>query len=1267
MDAELLEELAERYAAARRRDRPQIVENFIGELMELDRAADEESVAFARMALVQLGGAPDFVLQGTLQQQVTCKLAIRLGLRLPRTMSRSMKDLVVMPLIDALIKLLRLGAPTTRDTAVEGLGALLKLVDHAEVLFPSSEPLPVMRDANEDDAAYASRRTISNQYFARLERRRLMVLTIAGHPKSHAEFLEKLEEPIAGKVSRLLLGPNAWNDVEHALNVHSDLLRILPAMARQGRRLPDDATSLLCAAAGLVAFGTDAPPASLVALTRFQESVFRTIDAALRRTSHWKWQDFDESVAAAVRAIPQSIGGPPSVCNGQIRATVAMLRTAIRLVIASGGKKSDTKAAIEPLFHNLGRHMRWSNLGIVEGCYRGLAELTADARLNDLISPALEALFAQFKHSYKTDDLVEIHRHLIANACFRRMLILVAERGRPDDVQDALKVEQQLRLLLREPTGENVLRVCQRNEGVIGWPTAVLPSDASHTIIAGIAFESDLLRRSASIFQRWPEQPTVDRVLLNRILAAQLHAISRDAPEMQAHPALHRIFSGIETISMNDREAMNAVWSLLSSLPPAAADSADAEVQRFVEYRGWGGGELPGYVLAMISPDASGRIAGAIAREIDLNLRRERHDQDNADFAKLLHQVMLRGPHESIFDQLLPRIEDLDDRDTVRLFRRHVASVLHAAKTKDVFDIRLIRKHVRSLLPDLKKQTSPTLTKLHETLDLFMKLTANKTSAWKYMTEKVIPLFTALDELAAGEEQRTPLADVFKPRLVELQEEVAHYVATPIGNFDGRKDALRKAGNLSKDIERSLVTHRGLQPPERSLLITLMQKFSNLFEQTIRYYCDGARRYRETNDGDHFWIYFCDGRSRKARIAAATELEKKLERKLIAEQARRTEIQRGGARNPQAFAQAASERFKEHHDRIKELIGSEPPPFPSQRAKEYYVLWMASDLDVLSLKRVLHDRWPPWVRFTYKIVTSFWWTSSVILLSCGIAALDDFLQFHAWEGLGFFVITVGIIGAAILSFTRIIHLLAKWRRRKKHYRDYREKPGYWFTCLLPRLARLTAVPMALIVEFDHSYEFPLVASTGSLLLLMIISFVTTKFFVTREMVDRKEQPGVVTITREQKRRVRQIVGLALAHSFGIAVLLSAIFAPSHQQARYAAVDHRPAPVHHTAVAVSPFWKVPVAILDRLDSRSAKHPRQRFLGVIPREVTFDIGRIAQLAGHPLPDRIAELVGFRFYPTVILTWTALGLFFGVFLEGFIKGERLRGIATRETDSA
>ena len=1208
-----LDNLAERWANTRRRYQPSVLAAFAAQLVEMAHSGDPE--------LAQIGHAfPDFVLKGTRQQQVACRLAMHV----PRGVPQALRDLVVPEWIDALIKILRLGAPTTRDAAVEGLGALLMLVDDPVALYPSDNALPVMREPGETAQDYARRAKISDQYFARLERRRLMALTIAGETTSSAQFHQELEEPISDKLARLLsVARVRWDEVEHALNVHSDLLRILPAMARQQQPLPPNAAELFCAAAGVLTLRDDAPPESLVALARFQESVFRTIDAAMRRPHCWNWKDFDDVVAEAVHAVPQSVAGPPSVCNAHIRATAALLRTAVKLVIHSGDS-SRTKKALQAVFHNIDTHVRWSNLGIVEGCYRALPELVADARHDDLTAGALETLVRHLRRSpLPSDDLLEIHRYLIAHTCFRRMLILVSGREHREVTSTDTKTGRQLRMLLRQPAADNVRRVLQQDVDVKSGPAHFLLTDVAHPVIAGIAFDSELLKRSASMFLHWEAYGTFDKVLLIRILAAQLHTMSRDMPELRRHPVLQGLFCGIPTLSMTDNEAMVVVWDLLSALPPGAAESANAEVQRFVEYRSWDRGELPGYVLAMISPMASGRIEGAIAREIDLNLQRERRPNGGqpVDFARSLHQVMLRGPHESIFDYLLPRIRDDNDREIVRLFRRHVAHVLHTAKVGERFDLRHIRGHVRELLPDLKKRTSPTLQKLQEALELFIKVTAYKPSAWKYSTEKVVALFQTLDELAAGEHGRTPLYPVFRPRLEELQDDVARYVGMPIGHFASRKEMLAKASAIAADIEKSLDRDLGLQPPERILLLALMQYFRDLFDRTAVYYCDDARRYREANDPKRFWIHLCAARSRATRSVAQT-LE----------------------------SQAQKER-------VVEVMKGAPPPFHNQRAKfeEYFVDWRTSELDVESLKKVLRKRWPPWFQSVYGIMTNFALTSLLIVVPCLVAIVADRKGFHAWEGSGFFVVTVAIIGAALLSFTQFIHVVARWLTKQK-----REKPGYWFQCLLPRLAGLIAATMALTVEFDHSYEFPLNASSWALFMLMVLSFFTTRFVVTRDIVDRTERPGVVRITTGEKKRVWQIVGLALGHSFGIAVLLSAIFAPSHQGAKKEPAD-APKP---TVQAASALRQAPVTyLLEEVDAVSPKHPRRRFLGLLPREVTFDLGKILASNGHRLPPKIAEIVGFRFYPTIILTWTALGLFYGVVLEGFMKGKRLRGQPTNE----
>jgi hypothetical protein len=161
------------------------------------------------------------------------------------------------------------------------------------------------------------------------------------------------------------------------------------------------------------------------------------------------------------------------------------------------------------------------------------------------------------------------------------------------------------------------------------------------------------------------------------------------------------------------------------------------------------------------------------------------------------------------------------------------------------------------------------------------------------------------------------------------------------------------------------------------------------------------------------------------------------------------------------------------------------------------------------------------------------------------------------------------------------------------------------------------------------------ASSFALMLLMVTSFITTRFFIKRELVDRQEQPGVQRITYAERRRIRQIVAVALAHSFGIAVLLSAIFVCNLE--------------------------------DRRDlGGTLPHSHTPFLRLIPREAVFDLGAIAEKNHRPFIPFIAVRSRFQYYPTIILTWTALGLFFGVFLEGFMKGARLRGARPDQADA-
>lgn len=1223
---ETLTDLPLRYAAARKGERRELLIAAVEQIVSMGRESDGGH----RPTLHSLGSMfPELVLQGTLQQQFACKLATRLALT-PDDVPHLVMELVVEPLIEALISVLMVGAPTTRDAAVEGLGGLLKLHKSPAARFPLPARLAVVQENKEEPEVFAERAKISKEYFDRLERRHLMVLAIAGDADAYARFRQRLAEPITKKVTRLCSGETvAWEEVEDALYEVPDLLRILPALARQQSNLPLASAALLVDAARLLFIDDEAPDFVVLAHLRYQESLLRTIDTALRRIE-WDLPELDEAIAGAVDAIPRTIAGPPTVCNAQIRATVATLRTAMTFVRLKPHDASSTKAALKPLFTSLRTPAPWSNLGILEGCYRGLPELLPDSRHDDLIDPALQALHEQLTSPRDLRGLDEVHHHVVANSCFRRIVTSVLETG------DEARRDYAARELLRDPSPANLQRICRLPADADVQPDDT-PVAVAPCLVGGIAFEAGLLAHSTALFEHWSTEATLRKVLLTRVLAAELHALSRDIPQLIRHDPLRRIFSETPAVSLNDEEAMKIVWKLLSSLPAEVAETANAEIQRFVEYRGRSHDEkpddLPGYVLAMISAKASSRIASAIAREIDLHVRYEKLHK-RRDFAKLLYQVTLRGPDEAIFDHLLPRIRDDKQRATVLLFRRHVARIRRSRDDHDSeIDLPEILAHVRLLRDDVRAQAtahqSATLWELSETLGFFVDLTQE--SVWDSIAaEKVIAFTDGLDELARVETRREPLG-VYNRALTELKDDVSRYLELPISDFDKRKEMLTNASDTAADLEKKVRTHSGLHPPERTLIIALLQHLQGLFDDTRSWSCDEARELKEENDKGRFWLFFCDPGTKDARIATLSTL-----------------VLTGFI-----FNLDSEPRVR----RVTDQINTAPPPFEKERAKfeEYFVEWMTAELDVESLKAVLRGRWPFYFRWLYAVTTSFVLTSLTILAPFAIAAWFDRHEMHEWEGLGFFVLTLGMIVTAGLAFTQWVHWVASFLRRKS------ELPGYWFPCLLPRLARLTAVPMALIVEFDHSYNFPLHASTPAILMLACVSFFTTRFFVTREMVDRAEQPGVVTITPEERRHVRQIVAVALAHSFGIAVILSAIFASSHRPG--IEVTEVDASVHTIAGTPSWTWQQLESAVASFEETAEPHKDPKFLGLIPRKVKLDLGEIAEQWNYPLPPTVAEYLSFRFYPTIIVTWTALGLFFGVFLEGFLKGERLRGRPGRE----
>src|ERR1041384_7750243 len=125
--------LPEKYRGARSRDRKRLVKAIVDRLFECGIAAHHEQ-APERELLAGVGATFEtLVLTGTLDQQFVCKIAVEIGRK--QAIPDVFRTSICEPLISALITVLRVGAPTTRDSAVEGLGAVLKSFPDAETRF----------------------------------------------------------------------------------------------------------------------------------------------------------------------------------------------------------------------------------------------------------------------------------------------------------------------------------------------------------------------------------------------------------------------------------------------------------------------------------------------------------------------------------------------------------------------------------------------------------------------------------------------------------------------------------------------------------------------------------------------------------------------------------------------------------------------------------------------------------------------------------------------------------------------------------------------------------------------------------------------------------------------------------------------------------------------------------------------------------------------------------------------------------------------------
>lgn len=1231
-----LETLAQWYIASGRVARREVVRTAVAAIVQLAQRAQAKNAAPERRSLDRIAAAFEtLVLAGTLQQQLCCKIAIELTEpRGEATLPPPVNEHLVDPLVEALIIVVRVGAPTTRDSAVEGLGALLRLFERSESRLG---PLTVIEDGCGDQE-------FNKDYRERLKRRRKLILAVAGQSTARKRFTNLMKTSLPETLEKIrartdVTAEQRTEELQRVFYERGDFLRTLPAMDRQQRKggLPWSATEFLQEGARVLSIGEEKDGRVLIAFARFQESVFRTIDVVLRRRGDWR--PYDGVVAAAVNAIPRTLTAAAPVCNARIRATISILRTAMRLVEKTN-EASDTRDALALVFAQLSSGL-WSNLGIIEGCYRRLPNLVRSRKHSDLVRAALIAMLRDLR---ETDEgLIATHRRLAAASCFRQILMQLAESGR----------REQVAALLASP--EEIL-----DPGSTGTQDGI-----SAAIIASVAFEKALLARTGAMFRDWDALNVAQQVVLTRILVIQLHTAARQSRELVRHPQLECVFTSMPTLELSDEERTSIVFDTLAGLPADAAAAADVDLHRFVEHCGRmlratstpGAEGLPGYVLAMVSPHASGRTADAIARELDLTLRQERrHDAHGGhapfDFARMLYQVMLRGPHQSIFHHFIPRLKDGNDRRLVDFFARYVAVVRTACASvkDDRYDIELLLPAMKKATDELDATPSPILKKLAFTLDFYQKLAADDESIWDVLAGNkknggLEKLFLLQDELAGDAQvvaapaiRREPLTPLYREHLVTIQTQVSQYLKLNVGEFDARTEAMKSARAAAAHINDALATQRGLQPPERVLLMALVQRIRDLFERTILWYCDEPRRLREADeqaDKTKFWWLFASDPKAWPQLVASVESHLAQLNAAELDQEKQEEIHQYLVNEYPKGLEIWT---------LRGSAGKEPPQKPNQHIEfeAYYVEWMSSDLDIDSLKSTVgKEQWSGPFKAFYAIITDLRLASGLLLFPCAVAIAFHLAGWHFLEGTGFMLIGAALIGAAAWSFSVILFRIMSALRRPVAFflKPAPDRRSYSFQSLLPRMAKLVAVPMALTVEFDHSYRFPLHGTNSVLLSLMILSFLTTRFFVGREVAPNNAYARIGKLSDAERQRVRQIVAVALSQAFAIAILFSMLFASSHVKWMEESESMLKRAAHVKAGHEHPACE--------------RYPH--FLEVLPREVPFDLREALHRWGAPA--WLAVRGQFMFYPTIVLTWTALGLFVGVFLEGLLKGESLR----------
>ncbi|MGC4120191.1 MAG: hypothetical protein QM765_37540 [Myxococcales bacterium] len=929
-----------------------------------------------------------------------------------------------------------------------------------------------------------------------------------------------------------------------------------------------------------------------------------------------------------------------------LRAVFAFARNALPDAFAQDAAEVDVARAVYPALARLARTSasereqllatlrevveaeedgRWLSPGSCEGAFAALPELLAGTEGREWKEPFLALLVQCAQRPPAPGDLLARHRFLAAWAALNELVrraragfaghaaiaqLSKAARGQP--LGGRAELDAGLFALLAQPSSSALAGwLSPPGEVQAATPAAPDPGQA-RGLRRAAEIEGQALRELQDGFGRWDALGDFERrcltALFSQLARGSVCAAATALDARKLSPGQERTLARARADALEVPEADGApsrrrmLLDLARTLPNDAATALEGELEGLLGPEGdapaeRAAGGLDPVVLALVDARNSFHVCATLARLIDLHARRMRAQRSDFDLAVPLYQVCLLGPNPAVFEHLAARLEPGPQVRLALLFARH-------ARASE--GLERVAAHAEEFLSGSAPFASPALSCGCEVLEAVKAVASLDAAALPDRSEDaggLVRLFAALDALGGYVGRELALRERHAGTLTALCDELARYRELPVGLFGERAKSLDRALASLLALEEALRHDARLRPPESLLAVGVVRHLAAAIRAMREQHVERARALVESGAMREFFAVFVhDG----PEVGAPGTVRPSL-----------------SARQRHAY-------------------------------EEFYVERVSAELDVEMLGETLSPRWSRPLRWLYATITNLWAVLAIIAAPYVLLALlsrfaSESVPYRL-RGAGFALyVAVVVVGLLVVLGRGAIGALASAAGRDEGGHPHPAKPEkHAFEAFLPQLVGRIVVPMAVLVDFDHSYHFPLNASDEVIVLLVVLSLLSTAFYIGKQLVGEPGHETGAGRLRHGRRLLPKLMGLALFESFVAAVLLATLFGSNYF----------------------------------MHSGRALREAQPFLGVIPKHVDLDLASLGShapaaehgaAATHEKQEEgevkapaclVAEepeptpRFTVRVFPTLVLVWTALGLFIGVFLEGFFKGEGLRG---------